>query len=152
MVRNSAIAEELAQETFLRVYRHRENYTPTAKFTTYLYQIGRRLALNWLRDNQRENQAKSLDAPIAAGARWRLRLADPQAPMEDRLMRDRKRQDVQHAIAGLPERQRVALILHRFEEKDYSETARVMSCSPQAIKSMLFRAYTALRVQLRDAA
>src|SRR6266853_1666138 len=95
MVRNRAIAEELAQNVFLRVYRSRTTYEPTAKFTSWLFRIATHVALNWLRD-----------------------------------------------------RQRAAVIMHKYEELEYTQIAHALSCSPQTVKSLLFRAYNSLRVSL----
>jgi RNA polymerase sigma-70 factor, ECF subfamily len=147
MVRDTATAEDLAQEVFLRVYRARKQYTPSAKFTTWLFRIATNLALNSVRDNRCARLAVPLDAPAEEDA----------APMElpardmriDEHMIERDRTEfIRRAIASLPEKQRAAVLLHKYEEMDYGEIAKILDCSESALKSLLFRAYENLRVQL----
>ncbi|HYL68229.1 MAG TPA: sigma-70 family RNA polymerase sigma factor [Candidatus Limnocylindria bacterium] len=147
MVRNSATAEELAQEVFLRVYRARKQYSPSAKFTTWMFRIATNLALNSVRDNRYQRMQVSLDAPVE----------EDEAPIQiparekriDERMVERDRAEIIHrAITALPEKQRVAVLLHKYEEMDYGEIARILECSESALKSLLFRAYETLRVQL----
>ncbi len=146
MVRNQAVAEELAQEVFLRVYRARNRYEPTAKFTTWLYRITTRLALNSLRDGRREKWQQSLDA--AKEDRQALEVADLRRNREQELVEDTRLQEVRHAIASLPEKQRAAVLMHKYQELDYSQIANVLDCSVSAVKSLLFRAYETLRERL----
>jgi RNA polymerase sigma-70 factor, ECF subfamily len=147
MVRDTATAEDLAQEVFLRVYRARKRYSPSAKFTTWLFRIATNLALNSVRDNRYRHMEVSLDAPVE----------EDQAPREvptremriDEHMIERDRAEfIRRAIATLPEKQRAAVLLHKYEEMDYGEIAKILECSESALKSLLFRAYETLRVQL----
>jgi RNA polymerase sigma-70 factor, ECF subfamily len=147
MVRDSATAEDLAQEVFLRVYRARKQYSPSAKFTTWLFRIATNLALNSVRDNRHRHMDVSIDAPVE----------EDEAPLQlpardmriDEHMIERDRADfIRQAIASLPEKQRVAVLLHKYEEMDYAEIAKILECSESALKSLLFRAYETLRVQL----
>ncbi len=147
MVRDTATAEDLAQEVFLRVYRARKEYSPSAKFTTWLFRIATNLALNSVRDNRHRRMEISLDAPAE----------EDEAPLQvptremriDEHMVERDRADfIRRAVASLPEKQRVAVLLHKYEEMDYGEIARILDCSESALKSLLFRAYENLRVQL----
>jgi RNA polymerase sigma-70 factor (ECF subfamily) len=146
MVLNQAIAEELAQEVFLRVYRARSSYEPTAKFTTWLFRIAMHLALNCLRDGRSERCQESLDQdnPEALGRQ----VADRRPTVEQDLVYGVKLAEVRHAIQGLPEKQRAAVLMHKYEEMEYSQIARVLSCSESAVKSLLFRAYETLRGRL----
>jgi RNA polymerase sigma-70 factor (ECF subfamily) len=146
MVLNQAIAEELAQEVFLRVYRARSSYEPTAKFTTWLFRIAMHLALNCLRDGRSERCQESLDqdSPEALGRQ----VADRRPTVEQDLVYDVKLEEVRHAIQGLPEKQRAAVLMHKYEEMEYSQIARVLICSESAVKSLLFRAYETLRGRL----
>ncbi len=146
MVRNQAVAEELAQEVFLRVYRARNRYEPTAKFTTWLYRITTNLALNSLRDGKGEKWQQSLDA--AKEDRQALEVADLRRNREQELVEDTRLQEVRHAIASLPEKQRAAVLMHKYQELDYSQIANVLDCSVSAVKSLLFRAYETLRERL----
>ncbi len=149
MVASQAVAEELAQEVFLRVYRARESYEPTAKFTTWLYRIATRLALNSIRDHKNERFQRSLDDENpAVGAP--LQPADQRANREQQLVEEARLDAVRRAIAALPEKQRAAVLMHKYEELDYAQIADALDCSISAVKSLLFRAYETLRSRLSD--
>jgi RNA polymerase sigma-70 factor, ECF subfamily len=152
MVRNREQAEDLAQEVFLRVYRARADYVPSAKFTTWLFRIATNLALNSVRDHRYERMEISLDAPVSAdaedGDERTLDVADQHPDIEQHLVEDVRRKMIRHAIEKLPEKQRAAVLLHKYQELDYGEIAKILSCSESALKSLLFRAYEALRVEL----
>ena len=147
MVQNQAVAEELAQEVFLRVYRSRQTYEPTAKFTTWLYRITTHLALNWLRDRKNERQEQSLEAESEDGSTTR-QVEDKTASVEQRMVRQARLGEIRRAIDGLPEKQRAAVMMHKYEEMDYAQIAGVLQCSESAVKSLLFRAYETLRARL----
>ena len=146
MVQNQAIAEELAQEVFLRVYRSRASYEPTAKFTTWLFRIATRLALNYIRDRRYEKAHDSLDDDKTDGLVRQL--ADRGASVEQNLLRRARFQEIREAIEALPGKQRAAVLMHKYEEMEYSRIASVLACSESAVKSLLFRAYETLRVRL----
>ncbi|MBI2816106.1 MAG: RNA polymerase sigma factor [Acidobacteria bacterium] len=145
MVQNAAVAEELAQDVFLRVYRARQTYEPTAKFTTWLYRIATHVALNALRDGRHARRDQPLDDPLGERPReWR----DPQPNVEDHMVADAQGWEIRRAVQSLPEKQRAAVILHKFHDLDYKEIAQTLSCSESAVKSLLFRAYETLRLRL----
>jgi RNA polymerase sigma-70 factor (ECF subfamily) len=146
MVQNSSIAEELAQEVFLRIYQSRERYTADAKFTTWLYRIATNRALNWLRDNRRYNDSARLDAVGPEGIRRQI--PDPHVSAEERALRQEILDGIKACVMNLPDRQRAAVLMHKYEEMDYHQIAEALDSSPQAVKSLLFRAYTALRQSL----
>jgi RNA polymerase sigma-70 factor, ECF subfamily len=146
MVLNQPVAEELAQEVFLRVYRSRETYEPTAKFTTWLFRIATHLALNQIRDKKHERNQDSLDEETADGTVRQV--ADRGPSVEQDLVREARMQEVRDAIASLPEKQRAAVMMHKYEELEYSQIAGALSCSESAVKSLLFRAYETLRGRL----
>jgi RNA polymerase sigma-70 factor (ECF subfamily) len=146
MVQSQAIAEELAQEVFLRVYRSRATYEPTAKFTTWLFRIATHLALNSLRDGKKEKGQESLDADDCRGSG--IQVIDRQPTVEQNLVHRVKLDEVRRAVEALPEKQRAAVLMHKYEDMEYSQIARVLSCSESAVKSLLFRAYEALRARL----
>ena len=146
MVQNQAIAEELAQETFLRVYRSRGTYEPTAKFTTWLFRIATHLALNWIRDSRNEKGQESLDADVQEG--MVRQVSDRLPTVEQSLVREARLKEVRQAIELLPTKQRAAVLMHKYEEMEYSQIAGVLGCSESAVKSLLFRAYETLRVRL----
>lgn len=146
MVQNQAVAEELAQEVFLRVYRSRASYEPTAKFTTWLFRIATHLALNCLRDGKSERSQECLDDNSVDGPARQL--SDRTPSVEQRLVYEAKLDEVRRAISGLPEKQRAAVLMHKYQEMEYSQIAKVLGCSDSAIKSLLFRAYETLRARL----
>jgi RNA polymerase sigma-70 factor, ECF subfamily len=148
MVRDTATAEDLAQEVFLRVYRARKQYTPSAKFTTWLFRIATNLALNSVRDNRYRKLETSLDAPVEMDTVPIMELRSPDMRIDEHLMERARAEIIRRAISSLPEKQRAAVLLHKYEEMDYGEIAKIMECSESALKSLLFRAYETLRVQL----
>jgi RNA polymerase sigma-70 factor (ECF subfamily) len=147
MVQDAAAGEELVQETFLRVYLSRSRYQPTARFSTWLYRIAGRLTLNYLRDHRRDRQTASLDEPAPEG-QPQHDIADRRPSVEERMLREERNRHVRKAVALLPERQRLAVVLHKYEELDYREIGKVMEMSESATKSLLFRAYETLRREL----
>lgn len=146
MVQNQAVSEELAQEVFLRVYRSRATYEPTAKFTTWLFRIATHLALNWIRDGRNERVQQSLDKETADGATRQV--MDRARTVEQEMVYQARLAEVRQAIDQLPAKQRAAVLMHKYEEMEYSQIANVLSCSESAVKSLLFRAYEALRSRL----
>jgi len=151
MVRSREQAEDLAQEVFIRVYRAREEYVPSAKFTTWLFRIATNLALNSLRDHRYQKMEISIDAPLTADADGDERpfeVADKHPTVEQNLVEQERKKMIRHAIEKLPEKQRAAVLLHKYQELDYAEIAKILSCSESALKSLLFRAYEVLRVEL----
>jgi RNA polymerase sigma-70 factor, ECF subfamily len=147
MVRDSATAEDLAQEAFLRVYRARKQYSPSAKFTTWLFRIATNLALNSVRDNRHRQMDVSIDAPVEEDE-TPLQLPAREMRIDEHMIERDRAEFIRQAISSLPEKQRVAVLLHKYEEMDYAEIAKILECSESALKSLLFRAYETLRVQL----
>ena len=146
MVQNAAVAEELAQEVFMRVYRSRHSYEPTAKFTTWLFRIATHLGINWLRDRRYERFRDSLDAESEDGTYRQFPDQHPTA--EEVLLAGVKAQQIRAEIDVLPRNQRAAVIMHKYHELDYGQIARSLNCSEAAVKSLLFRAYERLRLRL----
>ena len=146
MLQNQPVAEELAQEVFLRVYRSRESYEPTAKFTTWLFRIATHLALNQIRDRKHERNQESLDEETSEG--MTRQVADRGANVEQSMVRDARLNEVRTAISALPDKQRAAVMMHKYEELEYSQIASSLGCSESAVKSLLFRAYETLRGRL----
>jgi RNA polymerase sigma-70 factor (ECF subfamily) len=150
MVRDSGLAEDLAQEVFLRVYRARKEYVPSAKFTTWLFRIATNLALNALRDGRHRMMEISIDQTVDDGEQHQtpLEVADKSPDIEHRMLERDRAAMIRQAVDSLPEKQRAAVLLHKYIELDYTEIARTLECSESALKSLLFRAYETLRVQL----
>ena len=142
-------AEDLAQEVFLRVYRSRKRYIVGAKFSTWLYTIANHVAANALRSRSRRPEvnltARPNDSTGVVGLD-RLALAASGAMPARQLDKAELRDVVRDALAGLSERQRMAVLLNKFEGMCYADIAQAMELSPQAIKSLLSRA----RVNLKE--
>jgi RNA polymerase sigma-70 factor (ECF subfamily) len=151
MVRNQAIAEELAQEVFLRVYRSRESYRAEAKFTTWLYRIATNLAVNHARDTKHERSAQTLylDQPDEESGTT-PDLADAEPSAEQQLLQKERMAAIKTHVMALPERQRMAVVMHKYQGMDYREIGDVLKLSESATKSLLFRAYQTLREKLKE--
>jgi len=146
IVQNQAVAEELAQEVFLRVYCARSSYEPTATFTAWLYRIATNLALNWRRGRRVEGFQESLDA-VPPNQR-RRELQDRKPTIDRIILREAESAEVRRAVAALPPRQRAVVIMHKYDDLQYWEIAQALNCSLPTVKSLLFRAYSTLRIRL----
>lgn len=151
MVRNQAVAEELAQEVFLRVYRARATYRAEARFSTWLYRIASNMAINHARDTKFERASSSIfldQEDEDTGTKPDVADAHPLAE-QDMLQDERMRQIREHVMA-LPERQRMAVVMHKYQDMDYKQIGAVLKLSESATKSLLFRAYQTLRERLKE--
>jgi len=150
MVRNAAVAEDLAQEVFLRVYRSRATYAANAKFTTWLYRIATNLAVNHARDtrHERPENSVSLDEPDGETG-LTMDLPDMSPNVEENILRRERLAAIRGHVQALPERQRMAVIMHKYQGMDYRQIADVLHLSESATKSLLFRAYETLREKLQ---
>ena len=151
MAHNSAAAEDLAQEVFLRVYRSRESYEASAKFTTWLYRIATNLAVNHARDTRHERPENmvNLDEPDSTTGQT-PDLADSTPTIEEDIVRQERLNAIRQKVQALPERQRMAVAMHKYQQMDYKQIAEVLKLSESATKSLLFRAYETLREQLKE--
>ena len=150
MTRNQAVAEELAQEVFLRVYRSRETYRAEARFSTWLYRIATNLGVNQARDTRHERAASTVyldEADSETGTTPDV--ADSTPDVESKLLRDERMAAIRDHVMALPERQRMAVLMHKYEGMDYSQIGEVLKLSESATKSLLFRAYQTLREKLK---
>jgi RNA polymerase sigma-70 factor (ECF subfamily) len=148
---NAEEAEDLAQEVFFRVYRSRKKYRARAKFSTWLFTIANNLALNALRARQRRpvvplqvNDSGPL-GPRPAEQLVRDKGGQPSQPMQQAELAE----VIRRALDTLNERQRVAVLLNKFEEMNYAEIAEVMGLTTKGVKSLLSRARTNLRAALQ---
>jgi RNA polymerase sigma-70 factor (ECF subfamily) len=151
MARNAAVAEDLAQEVFLRVYRSRESYEASAKFTTWLYRIATNLAVNHARDTRHERPevTVSIDEPDDdTGTTFEL--PDANLTAEQAMVRRERLLAIRSRVEALPEQQRLAVVMHKYQQMDYKQIAEVLKKSESATKSLLFRAYETLREQLKE--
>jgi RNA polymerase sigma-70 factor (ECF subfamily) len=145
MLGDNSDAQDIAQEVFVRVWKSAKRYVPTAKFTTWLLKIARNLVFNELR-----RRSRHAPLPLRVESEDEDRpLRDERATAPDAALLDRELQCViEAAIAQLPETQRLALVLRRYEELSYEQIADVLDQSVPAVKSLLFRARTELRSSL----
>jgi RNA polymerase sigma-70 factor (ECF subfamily) len=151
MVHNQAVAEELAQEVFLRVYRSRQTYRAEAKFSTWLYRIATNLGVNHARDTKYERMAQTvyLDQPDPETGTT-PDVADATPTVEQELVREERLKAIRDQVLQLPERQRAAVLMHKYQGMDYKQIGEVLRLSESATKSLLFRAYEELRQRLKD--
>lgn len=149
LVGSQETAEDLAQEVFLRIYRARHGYEPTAKFSTWLFKIANNLA-----SNSRRSQGRRREVDINREDQQTVRpeeeiVADKSSLMPARLLDHREMtQVVRDAMESLNERQKLAVLLHKFEDMSYADIANTMELTEQAVKSLLARARENLRIQL----
>lgn len=132
------VADDIAQEAFLRLHRFASRYQPTAAFSTWLYRIVVNLCLD--RSKRRKPASLPEDRP----------LADPAPSASEAMARQERIDAIRQAIAELPERQRTAVVLHRFENLGHEQIAEVTGWSVSAVESLLVRAYGRLRERLKD--
>jgi RNA polymerase sigma-70 factor (ECF subfamily) len=151
MVHNQAVAEELAQEVFLRVYRSRETYRAEARFSTWLYRIATNLGVNHARDTRHERAASTIyldETDSETGTTPDV--ADTTPGAEARMLRRERLNAIRQHVLALPERQRMAVLMHKYEGMDYKQIGDVLKLSESATKSLLFRAYQTLREKLKE--
>jgi RNA polymerase sigma-70 factor, ECF subfamily len=147
MLGGAADAEDIGQQVFVRVWKHAARYQPSAKFTTWLMTIARNLVFNELRRRRRSQQV-SMDAD--EGDTIRHQFVDEQAVAPSEKMLDSELHEaIDAAIASLPETQRLAIVLRRYEGMPYEEIAEVLKTSVPAVKSILFRARAELKARLK---
>jgi RNA polymerase sigma-70 factor, ECF subfamily len=150
MVKNWAVAEELTQEVFFKIYRYRANYEATAPFNKWLYRIAMHTGLNYIRSVKHEKDQTSLDQVMPRGKQRQVPDGTPGA--EFNIIRELRLETVRQAIDDLPERQRHVVYMHKYREMEYTQIAEALGCSTLAIKSLAFRAYSTLRVRLANVA
>ncbi|MBK73653.1 MAG: RNA polymerase subunit sigma-24 [Verrucomicrobiales bacterium] len=146
MTNQSPDTEDIAQQVFIRLWKSAERYQPTAKFTTFLFTITRNLVFNATRKKSGKNES-SFDA---LEENWGQSIEDKNSDSrpDKSIEQNELRQEIDRAISSLPEKQRLAVILRRYEKMPYEEIASTLEISVPAVKSQLFRARTALRESL----
>lgn len=143
-LQNEADALDLAQETFVRLYRHRDRYRSGARFTTWMFQI----ALNLARDHARKRLRRRTDSLDAAPSSATAGLAAPGSAPDAAARRAEEISAVRAAIADLPEDLREVLVLFEYEDKSHAEIAAIVAASPKAVETRLYRAREKLRASL----
>lgn len=145
MLGNPNEAEDIAQQVFLRIWRNAKRYRPDAKFTTYLFTITRNLVFNETRRRSRKKEVSSDEREENSN---HLIEDSPERQPDSELLQSELQAAVDAAIAALPEAQRTAVVLRRYEQLPYEDIAEVLGLSVSAVKSLLFRARTTLRESL----
>jgi RNA polymerase sigma-70 factor (ECF subfamily) len=151
MVHNQAVAEELAQEVFLRVYRARATYRAEARFSTWLYRIASNMAINHARDTKYERASASIFLDQAdEDTGTKPDVPDLRPIAEQDMLQDERMRRIREHVMALPERQRMAVVMHKYQDMDYKQIGAVLKLSESATKSLLFRAYQTLREKLKE--
>jgi RNA polymerase sigma-70 factor (ECF subfamily) len=145
MLGSNSEVEDIAQQVFIRVWKSASRYEPRAKFTTWLLKITRNLVFNELRRSKRHAHVPMQPEPNAE----EIPIKDETAVAPDAsLLETELQQAIEEAIGGLPESQRMAVVLRRYQDLSYDQIAEALDLSVPAVKSLLFRARTELRVRL----
>lgn len=151
MLGDDVEAEDVAQQVFIRVWRSAARYEPTAKFTTWLFTITRNLVFNELRRRKRHATSSLDESRENEDDTPRHQIADLGVKVPDVSMLDEEMMNaIHHAIEELPDAQRMAVVLRRYEETPYEEIAQILELTVPAVKSLLFRARTELREKLKQ--
>ncbi len=145
MLNDPIEAEDLAQRVFLRVWKHAKRWKPEAKFTTYLFTIARNLVYNESRRRSRKREVSSDQRSDDFGAET---AAESRIEPDAETLRNEMHDEIDRAIASLPENQRAAVVLYAYESLPYDEIARVLGTSVSSVKSLIFRGRTTLREKL----
>jgi RNA polymerase sigma-70 factor (ECF subfamily) len=149
IVHNKADAEDLAQDVFLEIFRTAENFRGDSKISTWLYRIATNRALNLIRNNKRKRFFQSIEDTFTGGRNRASEISENHGDQPDRNITDQQRSDMLHqAIDRLPEKQRIAFTLNKYEELSYQQIAEVMEISLASVESLIHRAKKNLQEQL----
>jgi len=143
-------AKDLAQEVFLKVWQSAQDYEPKAKFTTWLYRITANLCFNELKFARRRKWFSFNRFDEDSGNTFEETLADNAPSAEDLLLEKERSRQISDTLQSLPESQRMALILKRYDGFSYQEIAQVIGCSVSAVESLLVRAKRTLQEKLKN--
>ena len=143
-------AKDLAQEVFIRVWQAAKTYKPEAKFTTWLYSITANLCFNELKSSRRKKWFSFNWSDEDGEHTFEETLADSAPSAEDLLLSKEQSRQISDALQRLPENQRMALILKRYDDLSYEEIARILNCSVSAVESLLVRAKRNLQEKLKN--
>lgn len=151
IVHNHADAEDLAQDVFLEIFRNAENFRGDAKLSTWLYRIATNRSLNLIRNNKRKRFFQSIEETFTGGRNRTSEISENRADQPDQNITNQQRSDLLHrAIDRLPEKQRIAFTLNKYEELPYQQIAEVMEISLASVESLIHRAKKNLQEQLFD--
>jgi len=151
IVHNQADAEDLAQDVFLEIFRTAEKFRGDSKLSTWLYRIATNRSLNLIRNNKRKRFFQSIEDTFSGGRNRNSEISENRADQPDQNMADQQRSDLLHrAIDRLPEKQRIAFTLNKYEELPYQQIAEIMEISLASVESLIHRAKKNLQEQLLD--
>src|SRR5262245_4671190 len=144
---NPGESEDLAHEVFIKAFQSAPKYEPRAAFSTWLYRIATNVALNYLRDHK-PKLSRSLDSDEDCEGEAKVEVRDTRALVDEKLMERERVRQIKRALAALPENQRLAVVLTKYQELSLKEAGEILKCSETAVKSLIFRAYSTLRETL----
>jgi RNA polymerase sigma-70 factor (ECF subfamily) len=149
---SSEDAQDLAQDLFIRVYNSAKNYTPSAKFTTWLYRMANNISIDYIRKKKFRGSHASLDEHLECEAgEMKVPVADGKIRPADEVMESEEAgENVRAALQSLPDKQRSAIIMKIYEERPYAEIAQILGTSAASVESLLFRARQALKAKLKN--
>ncbi|MBA4410263.1 MAG: RNA polymerase sigma factor [Bacteroidota bacterium] len=151
IVHNKADAEDLAQDVFLEIFRTAGNFRGDSKISTWLYRIATNRSLNFIRNNKRKRFFQSIEETFTGGRNRANEISENNGDQPDRNITDQQRSDLLHrAIDRLPEKQRAAFTLNKYEELPYQQIAEIMEISLASVESLIHRAKKNLQEQLLD--
>jgi RNA polymerase sigma-70 factor, ECF subfamily len=151
IVHNQADAEDLAQDVFLEIFRTAENFRGDSKISTWLYRIATNRSLNLIRNNKRKRFFQSIEETFTGGRNRTREISENRGDQPDQNIVDQQRSDLLHrAIDRLPEKQRIAFTLNKYEELSYQQIAEIMEMSLASVESLIHRAKKNLQEQLLD--
>ena len=151
IVHNKADAEDLAQDVFLEIFRNAQNFRGDSKLSTWLYRIATNRSLNLIRSNKRKRFFQSIEETFTGGRNRASEISENRGDQPDQSITDQQRSDILHrAIDQLPEKQRIAFILNKYEDLSYQQIAEVMEISLASVESLIHRAKKNLQEQLLD--
>jgi len=145
-----ALAKDLAQEVFIRIWQAAKTYRPEAKFTTWLYRITANLCFNELKSSRRKKWFSFHGSDEHTGNTIEETISDRSPSAEDLLLQKERSRQISEALQSLPDNQRMALILKRYDGLSYQEIGQVIGCSVSAVESLLVRAKRTLQEKLKN--
>ena len=151
IVHNQSDAEDLAQEVFLEVFRNANQFRGDARLSTWLYRIAVNRSLNFMRANRRKRFWQSIEETFSGGRNHSREISENRNDQPDNEIKDQQRRDMLHkAIDNLPERQRIAFTLNKYEDLSYLQVAEIMQLSVASVESLIHRAKKNLQDQLYE--
>lgn len=151
IVHNKIDAEDLAQDVFIEVFRGAGNFKGDSKLSTWLYRIATNRSLNLIRNNKRRRFFQSIEEAFTGGRNCNHEISQNNADQPDKNITDKERSKIlHHAIDHLPEKQRVAFTLNKYEELPYQQIAEIMEISLASVETLIHRAKKNLQSQLLD--